>query len=234
MSVKHSLLALLSEGPAYGAALRSEFETRTGGTWPLNVGQVYTTLGRLERDGLVVREGYEGGGVDDSTIRYAVTEAGYVEVARWWAEPVDRTTTPRQELAIKLALAVTVPGVDVPRLVQVQRRATMSHLQELTRLKRTDPRPDLAWALVLDNLIFTAEAELRWLDHVETRVTRAAGDAARSRVAVSGTGAQTAAPDRVDASPVADGEEAPGTGPAPAATGARGGLAVGRRGRNGR
>lgn len=232
MSVKHSLLALLSEGPAYGAALRSEFETRTGGTWPLNVGQVYTTLGRLERDGLVVREGEEEG--DDSTIRYAVTAAGQAEVGRWWAEPVDRTTTPRQELAIKLALAVTVPGVDVPRLVQVQRRATMSHLQELTRLKRTDPRPDLAWALVLDNLIFTAEAELRWLDHVETRVTRAAGDAARSRSGVSRPGAPTATPDRVAASPVADGEEAPGTGPAPAATGARRGSGAGRRGRSAR
>lgn len=206
MSVKHSLLALLGEGPAYGAALRSEFEARTGGTWPLNVGQVYTTLGRLERDGLVVRE--EGDGEDDSTIRYAVTQAGRAEVARWWAEPVDRSTTPRQELAIKLALAVTVPGVDVQQLVQVQRRATMGHLQELTRLKRSDPRPDLAWVLVLDNLIFTAEAEVRWLDHVEGRVTTAAGDAAGSQVGVS-----PAAGSSGDVEvPVAVGKEAPGTG----------------------
>lgn len=208
MTVKHSLLALLSEGPRYGAALRSEFEARTGGTWPLNVGQVYTTLGRLERDGLVVRAGEEG--EDDTTIRYAVTDAGRAEVARWWVEPVDRTSTPRQELAIKLALAVTVPAVDVTHLVQVQRHATMRHLQELTRLKRADPAPDLAWGLVLDNLIFTAEAELRWLDHVEARVTRAADNAARP-----------SRPVEVEASPVAVREEAHGTGQAPAATGGR-------------
>lgn len=204
MSVKHSLLALLGEGPRYGAALRADFEERTGGTWPLNVGQVYTTLGRLERDGLVVREGGSGDG-DDSTIRYAITPAGLAEVERWWAGPVDRTSTPRQELAIKLALAVTVRGVDLPRLVQVQRRATMQHLQELTRLKRTDPRPNLAWALVLDNLIFTAEAELRWLDHVEARVARAAGAA----------GITSHTDDVASPAVTEHGAEVPGTGPAP-------------------
>lgn len=177
MSVKHSLLALLSEGPRYGAALRSTFEERTGGTWPLNVGQVYTTLGRLERDGLVVREDASAEDEDTATIRYAATPAGLAEVDRWWAEPVDRASAPRQELAIKLALAVTVSGVDITALVQAQRHATMSHLQELTRLKRAEAEPALAWGLVLENLIFTAEAELRWLDHVEARVTRAAASA---------------------------------------------------------
>ena len=60
MSVRQALLALLEQGPMYGYQLRAEFEQRTGATWPLNVGQVYTTLTRLERDGLV-----EGEGVDD-------------------------------------------------------------------------------------------------------------------------------------------------------------------------
>ena len=60
MSVKQALLALLEQGPMYGYQLRSEFEERTGATWPLNVGQVYTTLARLERDRLV-----EGTGADD-------------------------------------------------------------------------------------------------------------------------------------------------------------------------
>ena len=53
MSVKHGLLALLCEGPRYGYELKAAFETRTGEAWPLNVGQVYTTLARLERDGQV-------------------------------------------------------------------------------------------------------------------------------------------------------------------------------------
>ena len=59
MSVRHALLALLSEGPKYGLRLRQEFEARTGEMWPLNVGQVYTTLQRLERDGLVESDGAE-------------------------------------------------------------------------------------------------------------------------------------------------------------------------------
>ena len=98
MSIKHSLLALLWSEPMYGAQLRSEFERRTGGTWPLNVGQVYTTLARLERDGFV-----EGAGAadEDGRIPYRLTDAGRAEVDRWWADPVDREQTPRNELAIK-------------------------------------------------------------------------------------------------------------------------------------
>ena len=181
MSIRRGLLALLAQEPMYGAQLRTEFESRTGGTWPLNVGQVYTTLSRLERDGLV--EG--AGGVDaEGRIAYRLTDQGRTEVQRWWAAPVDRGDTPRDELVIKLALAVTVSGVDVQRLVQTQRTATLRHLQDLTKLKRTtsdeaggrgpDQRNELAWLLVLDNLVFAAEAEIRWLDHVESRLAREA------------------------------------------------------------
>lgn len=177
MSVKHSLLALLIDGPRYGAALRTEFEARTGNTWPLNVGQVYTTLNRLERDGLVLSSGERD--AEDQTISYSLTDAGRAEVATWWISPVDRSTTSRDQLAIKLAIAVTVPGVDLTRVVQVQRSATIARLQELTRLKRTttgDDPHELSWLLVLDSLIFTAEAEARWLDHAEARVRRATTD----------------------------------------------------------
>ena len=172
MSIRHSLLALLSEGPQYGAQLRSEFETRTGGTWPLNIGQVYTTLARLERDGLV---GSSGDG-DDRTIQYRLTDAGEQEIQAWWRTPVGRDAAPRNELVIKLALAVTVDGVDVAKVVNTQRAASMRGLQELTRLKRASAEDrhsgirDLAWDLVIENLIFAAEAELRWLDHVESRL----------------------------------------------------------------
>lgn len=173
MSVRQALLALLEEGPMYGYQLRSEFERRTGATWPLNVGQVYTTLTRLERDGLVTGSGADGEG----HVVYEVTRAGRDEVAAWFTTPVRRTTPPRDELAIKLALAVTVPGVDVGTVIQQQRSATISALQDYTRLKRDrdDSTPgDLAWSLVLDSLIFSAEAEVRWLDHCEARLRRAA------------------------------------------------------------
>src|SRR4051794_9941410 len=173
MSVKQGLLALLAEEPMYGARLRSEFEARTGGTWPLNVGQVYTTLARLERDGLVEPV---GGSDDEGRIAYRLTAAGRSATESWWLTPVDRDSAPRDELVIKLALAVTSPGVHVQRVVQTQRTATLKHLRDLTRLKsRAGDEPDahdLAWLLVLENLLFATEAEVRWLDHVESTLGR--------------------------------------------------------------
>jgi DNA-binding PadR family transcriptional regulator len=172
MSIRQGLLALLAQRPMFGAQLRSEFEARTGGTWPLNVGQVYSTLSRLERDGLVEAA---GGPDEDGRIAYRLTAQGQEAVGRWWTTPVDRTEHPRDELTIKLALAVTVPGVDVPAVVQSQRTQTLRSLQDLTRLKqRATEADDLAWLLVLDNLVFAAEAEVRWLDHVEARLLRRA------------------------------------------------------------
>ncbi|GAA4775442.1 PadR family transcriptional regulator [Citricoccus nitrophenolicus] len=179
MSVKHSLLALLTQGPRYGYQLRAAFEECTGSTWPLNIGQVYTTLDRLERDGLVEDLGDDGAGHR----HYALTASGRAEAADWFVQPSRPQNPPRNELAIKLALAVTTPGVDVERLIQAQRSATVRALQDYTRAKRTagggaetgsGPDTDLAGLLVLESLIFTAEAEIRWLDHCEAAVLRAA------------------------------------------------------------
>lgn len=174
MSIRSGLLALLEQEPMYGYQLRAQFEARTGATWPLNIGQVYTTLGRLERDGLIDADGED----DQGHVYYAITRAGRAEVASWFTTPVERTTPPRDELAIKLAIAVTVPGLDVQDVIQRQRTATVRALQDYTRLKQTDGAQDLAWLLVLDSLVFAAEAEVRWLDHCEARVARAAGDRA--------------------------------------------------------
>ncbi|WP_035798195.1 PadR family transcriptional regulator [Kitasatospora mediocidica] len=179
MSIRHGLLALLDQGPRYGYQLRVEFEARTGATWPLNVGQVYTTLGRLERDGLVVPDSED----EEGHLFYAVTDKGRAELRSWFDTPVPRTSPPRDELAIKLAMAVTVPGVDVHAVVQAQRRHSIKALQDYTRLKARalagestssegDDRSDLAWLLVLDQLIFQTEAEVRWLDHCETRLAQ--------------------------------------------------------------
>jgi DNA-binding PadR family transcriptional regulator len=189
MSVRQSMLALLDQGPKYGYQLRAEFEARTGSTWPLNVGQVYTTLARLERDALVEAAGTD----DEGHALYALTDASRHEVNAWFATPVRRTQPPRDELAIKLALAVTVPGVDVPAVIQAQRSATLRALQDYTKLKRTAAQSstpdDLAWSLVLDSLVFAAEAEIRWLDHCETRLARAAR---RSPAAAAAPSAQEA------------------------------------------
>jgi len=174
MSVRQSLLAILDQGPCYGYQLRAEFDRRTGSSWPLNVGQIYSTLDRLERDGLVERTD----GDTEGQIYYRITAAGHREVAEWLRSPVQRgVAAARDELAIKLAIAATLPGVDIAQVIQVQRAATLKSLQELTRAKNASGEPEspeeLAWTLVADAMIFAAEAEARWLDHSEARLARA-------------------------------------------------------------
>ena len=180
MAIRNGLLALLERGPMYGYQLRTEFEASTGATWPLNVGQVYSTLSRLERDGLVAPEGAAD---DEGRVVYRITDAGRTEVQAWFSSPVDREARTRDELAIKLALALAVPGVDARAVVQAQRTATLRALQELTRLKaRADEATDHAWLLVLESMIFHAEAEIRWLDHCEVRLVRLPAPAAAGQL----------------------------------------------------
>ncbi|MFC9730968.1 PadR family transcriptional regulator [Streptomyces roseolus] len=230
MSIRHGLLALLEHGPRYGSQLRTEFESRTGSTWPLNVGQVYTTLGRLERDGLVAQSGEDGAG----HALYAITDAGRTELRTWFEQPVDRTSPARDELAIKLAMAVGAPGVDIREVIQSQRRHTVKAMQDYTRLKAqaltalegtgSRERDDIAWLLVLEQLIFQTEAEARWLDHCESRLIRLSA---------------TAPPPTATSPAPASGTEAGGTGarPGPGAgtgggdVGAGSGVAPGGRGR---
>ena len=129
VSVRHGLLALLAEGPSYGYQLRTRLEARTGGTWPLNIGQVYTTLARLERDGLVEPHAPEDAGGDgDGKVTYRITDGGRAELGRWFVTPLERQGRPRDELAIKLAMALTTPGVDVRAIVQAQRGSTLRAL----------------------------------------------------------------------------------------------------------
>jgi DNA-binding PadR family transcriptional regulator len=169
MSVRYSLLALLERGPMHGYGLKSEFEAATGQLWPLNDGQVYTTLTRLERDGLV-----EADTETDGQRSYRLTGAGREELDAWFSRAVRRDLVPRQELAIKLIFAVRSPSADVHQVIQRQRAATMRSLQELTRLKGDGGAgDDLAWTLTLDGLLFQGEAEVRWLDLCEARLAGA-------------------------------------------------------------
>ncbi|WP_375236644.1 PadR family transcriptional regulator [Microbacterium schleiferi] len=172
MSVRQSLLAILAQGPCYGYQLRSEFERRTGSSSALNVGQIYSTLERLERDGLVSR----GAADEAGHIYWRITDAGRGEARAWLASPVERTPGTRDELAIKLALAATLPGVDVFELISTQRQTSAARLETLRRAvvegSGFEGPEDLAWKIITDATIFAAEAEVRWLDHVEERLTR--------------------------------------------------------------
>ncbi len=170
MSVSMSLLAILSEGPAYGLQLRNEFDSRTGGVWPLNVGQVYTTLDRLERDDLVALQpdpGPEGSKV------YEITRPGRARVERWFSSPSKAKSPSRDEVVLKLIMSAARDPAATTDVVQAERRAAIELLQEYTRLKRdASEDPELGWTFLVDSLIFQTEARVRWLDACEERLAR--------------------------------------------------------------
>jgi DNA-binding PadR family transcriptional regulator len=174
MSVRHALLALLSEGPKYGLQLREEFEARTGEVWPLNVGQVYTTLQRLERDGLVESDDTAEAG---SVKGFRITADGAAELAGWLRTPPDLSSPPRDELVMKVLVALRVPGVDVHEVIQVHRRYLVELMQQWTRLKDDEAEYDLSLALVVDAELFRLDSVIRWLDAADGRLKRAAADA---------------------------------------------------------
>ena len=170
MSVRHALLALLSEGAKYGLQLRQEFESGTGEVWPLNVGQVYTTLQRLERDGLVESDEAD---VDGPQKRFRITSAGQDELNQWLRTPPDLSSPPRDELVMKVLVALRVPGVDVHEVMQVHRRYLVQLMQQWTRLKEDLAEQDLSFALVVDAELFRLDSVIRWLDAAEGRLKRA-------------------------------------------------------------
>ncbi len=171
MTIPHALLALLAPEAKFGLRLKEEFEARTGAIWPLNVGQVYATLGRLERDGLVE---YRGGSDDAPSQKlYELTGAGFEELRRWLHTPSVDGRPPRDEVVIKVMVALTVPGVDVGEVIQSHRRQTLEVMQAYTRTK-ADAAGDLAATMVIDAELLRLEAAVRWLDTCEARLRRGA------------------------------------------------------------
>jgi len=180
MSVRFGLLALLDEAPSHGYNLKTAFERRTGGSWALNIGQVYTTIQRLERDGLVESIG----AADDDRREYRITPAGRDQLGTWFDNPVVAEAPARDELTIKVLLAVAAGDVDVTALLQRQRRASVEQLQAYTRRKaKADPVRDVAFLILLDALIFRTEAEIRWLDASDARIRSLAKPASHKETA---------------------------------------------------
>jgi DNA-binding PadR family transcriptional regulator len=178
VSVRHAMLALLSEGPKYGLQLREEFEARTGEVWPLNVGQVYTTLQRLERDGLVESDGTGGEGPQKG---FQITADGGQELASWLRTPPDLSSPPRDELVMKVLVALRVPGTDVYAVIQAHRRYLVELMQRWTRIREDDSAGDLNLALAIDAELFRLDSVVRWLDAAEARVRRAEADGTMPR-----------------------------------------------------
>jgi DNA-binding PadR family transcriptional regulator len=172
MSIAMSLLTLLEHGPSYGLRMKQEFERRTGGVWPLNVGQVYTTLDRLEREGLVRH--VDEGGLDRQRV-HEITDAGRERLAEWFLRPAERAPG-RDELVLKLVMAAHDADVDTSAVIQAERRGAVELLQQYTRLKREAPTDDdLGWSFLVDSLIFSTEARVQWLDTCEARLAKGTG-----------------------------------------------------------
>lgn len=160
---------MLGDGPRYGYQLKTEFEHATGGVWPLNVGQVYTTLDRLERDGLVTVGG------DDAAPGqklYSITLAGTNELGAWWeAVPADEPP-PRDELMLKVLMAIDRGPAHALQVVTRQRTVLLQLLQAKRRERKqvTEGDSSLAARMVTEALVTRAEADLRWLDTVEAQL----------------------------------------------------------------
>jgi DNA-binding PadR family transcriptional regulator len=169
-SVQNALLALLAQRARHGYELRDLFEAALGGHWELNSGQIYSSLERLARDGLVVEEAIEKGGGPDKRV-WALTEAGQQELTAWFDSPVPRDYRLRDEFYLKLMLALVAQPQGARHILVVQRRELFRELHDLTaRRNLLDPKQQLSRILLLDSAIMHTEAELRWLDMVEVRL----------------------------------------------------------------
>jgi DNA-binding PadR family transcriptional regulator len=173
VSVRHAMLALLSEGPKYGLRLREEFEERTGEVWPLNVGQVYTTLQRLERDRLVESDESADDGPQKA---FRITSDGERELAVWLRTPPDLSSPPRDELVMKVMIALRLPGTDPHQVIQAHRRYLVQLMQQWTRIKEDEPDDSLGLALAVDAELFRLDSVVRWLDVADARLKRAEAD----------------------------------------------------------
>jgi DNA-binding PadR family transcriptional regulator len=180
MSVRHALLALLTEGPKYGLQLRQEFESRTGEVWPLNVGQVYLTLQRLERDALIESDDADRDGPQKS---FRITPAGADELTEWLRTPPDLANPPRDELVIKVLVALRLPGVDMSALLQAHRRQVVELMQRYTYIKAEAAPDAVSLPLIADAELFRLESVVRWIDAAEARLSQQPADDVAERSA---------------------------------------------------
>ncbi|MCD9142049.1 PadR family transcriptional regulator [Streptomyces albireticuli] len=165
MSIGHTLLGLLETGPRHGYDLKRAFDARFGQDRPLHYGQVYSTMSRLLKNGLVEVEGIEHGEGPDRK-RYAITDAGITDVERWLVQPEKPEPYLQSTLYTKVVLAL-LTGRDAAGLLDAQRAEHLRLMRGLTERKRSG---DLADQLICDHALFHLEADLRWLELTAARL----------------------------------------------------------------
>jgi DNA-binding PadR family transcriptional regulator len=170
MSTAMTLLGLLEPAPSHGYELKRAFDHRFGNDKPLPFGQVYATLGRLERDGRAIVTGTEAGEGPDRK-RYAITEQGVTDLEQWLVEAEAPEPHLQTVLFTKVVLAL-LSGRDANRYLDTQRAAHLARMRELTEVRRSSPLPQ---SLLADYALFHLEADLRWLELTAARLDDLAG-----------------------------------------------------------
>jgi DNA-binding PadR family transcriptional regulator len=171
--LKYALLALLARAEQHGYELKAAFEALLGGTWPLNIGQVYTVLSKLEHEGLVECEVVPQDKVPDRKV-YSLTEEGRRELLAWMEEPTASSVKLRDEIFLKLILQETAQIGDATALIWSQRQGHMDALSQLARWRDDSDGEDVT-SLLLDGVILRLEADLKWLELCEERLQKKAG-----------------------------------------------------------
>ncbi|GGM69478.1 PadR family transcriptional regulator [Longimycelium tulufanense] len=169
--VGHTLLALLEGGPRHGYDLKRAYDERFGHDRPLHYGQVYSTLSRLLKNGLVEVDGLEAGGGPERK-RYAITDAGITDVAAWLDTPEKPEPYLQNTLYTKVVLAL-MTGRSAADVLDAQRSEHLRMMRELTRRKAGG---DLADQLICDHALFHLEADLRWLELTAARLDQLAAE----------------------------------------------------------
>ncbi|MFZ6004972.1 MAG: PadR family transcriptional regulator [Actinomycetota bacterium] len=169
--LKYLLLALLARAPHHGYELKQSFEDLLGGTWLLNIGQVYTTLSRLEDDGLIEPTVVRQDLLPDRKV-YNLTALGQKELSRWLEEPVVGLVRLREEVFLK----IVAQGLADPRaalaLIESQRDEYIEASAQIAR-RRADPDLPPGAGLILDGLLLRLSADLQWLDEAEDHYRKA-------------------------------------------------------------
>lgn len=168
VSTQQILLSLLDGHPSHGYDLKREYEARFPNLRPLRFSQIYSTLARLDRDGLVTLVDESGGNGPDRK-QYAITESGVSELQTWLHAPLPVDEAPRGELFLKVSLAL-LSGRDAAPFLEAQRARHMARMRELTAQKRTASSD--TEIVICDFSLFHLEADLRWIDHTAERLSR--------------------------------------------------------------
>jgi DNA-binding PadR family transcriptional regulator len=161
-----TLLGLISEGSTHGYDLKQRYDDVFGGDRPIAFGQIYSTLARMIRDGLIMALGEEPGDGPDRK-RYGITAAGRDHLHAWLRTPDTPSPTLQSNLFAKTILALMLDD-DAESLLDIQRREHLARMRELTTIKQSASLLD---RLAIDHALFQIEADLRWIDLTSARLT---------------------------------------------------------------